>query len=294
MKDNFNLDKASRMILLTIAVIIIAVVSITSIVNSPTILDSDFTPYSYFIPAGTTNRRHNAVNEPYTTYVSLRSVECPGFITNLNPNGMSFQTNGVYAGRKSEIRFTHFLFTKEELYGDSGGGNETIKRGNLSQILRIQSTKSTPIQELTFSQLVDIQPTNSADPTGAYACYEIVAPFAFSYDNCNMDQDNKQIVILNSSNTCRITIKGVVNWYCAGVPGTDMDTDSRQDEGTISWNDHNTKHLTWIGRHNNSKKNTGSAGDLLGYGNNNTKFSIEVHTADGWKPVTWQQIYGIS
>jgi hypothetical protein len=73
-----------------------------------------------------------------------------------------------------------------------------------------------------------------------------------------------------------------------------MVTDSRLSEGTTAWSQHYGKHLTWVGNHNNSKKTSGTAGELIGYGNAATTFRIEYHSNGTWQPATWRGIYGIT
>lgn len=287
--DNRNFRNT---ISLSVAIICALILGIVGIINRPVTTEDDFGVDSYYIPIQQVPRKSSAQNESYASFVSLRSVECPGFGNNQTPAGATYTTNGVYAGRQASIKFSNFLFTRNELEGPSGTYN-SIKRATIANVLSL-NTDLEQIVDKKFDEMLNKSPTFSADPEGKIKCYEIVAPFAFSFENSNMDTERGKIVIMNMNRTCRITINNVANWYCAGTPGTEMETDSRKDEGHVTWLNHDNKHLTWVGKHNNSKKRSGSSGELIGYGNSDTTFTIEMHTDKGWEPIGWKEIYSLS
>lgn len=289
--QNHNMEKIRSNVLLVVSIFAIFIIGIVAIINRPVITDVDFSQSGYYVTQSTAPRRSSAVNESYESYISMRSVECPGVGVNMVPIGHVLNTNGVYAGRKHDIAFTNFLFTSNELYNDTYTYQQ-INRGTVASLLRLNTTLA-EIKECTYEEMIQQAPSYKGDANGVYQCYEIIAPFTFKYDNSNMESERNKIVIYNTSRTCRITIEDVDNWFCAGLPGQEMTVDSRMSEGPITWVQHGQKHLSFIGNHSNSIKKGGSAGELLGYGSANTKFTIEIHTDAGWQTTNWKQIYGI-
>ncbi len=247
-------------------IIIFAVFSANKANSDPNI----FVTGSYYTPRTTTKIGANEGNS-WSNFASGNKLECVG-ISNTTPIGTPISVNGA---TKYKI-IQYFPLSMEEL------GLST----NVVTINNIQSTL----------KLVDAASPTLGDSTELHLSphfqdyYEIIAPFAYTFDCSNVDEDRDTISILSSNRQVKIVFDGVANWFCAGPVGTETIYMNAGDDITCEWPEHCNHHATIIGSSRNAVKSGGSAGELIAYGTNSTKMTLYVVENGQWIIKSW---YGI-
>lgn len=204
------------------------------------------------------------VGSSYSDLNGIGRVSCPGIGNNI-PTGQLVSITGVTTAG-NHFNMVYLPYTAE----CSGISLTSLNKSNFS----------TYVKNSTSGLLSEMFNNASPNIDGKYT--EIVAPFAFVFEtsNLNFGEGTKEIVISNNAGNCKMIINGYVNWYCAGQVGTE--TDYSNIEPPAMWEDHEEHHMTRIGKGYDMYE-TGSAGDLIAYGNKDTTVIFKVYTEGGWK-----------
>lgn len=246
--------------------IIIFVVFAANKVNSD---PNSFVTGSYYTPKYTTKIGQNE-GSSWSNFASGNKLECEG-ISNTTPTETTITINGA---TKYKI-IQYFPFTMESL------GIET----NIATINTIQSTlKLTDAVNTTRGECTDLEV-----PAGI-EYYEIVAPFAFTFDCSNIDEDRTTLTIVSSNRQVKLVFTNIANWFCAGPVGTMTIYKNAGSDVRCEWIQHGDHHASIIGSSKNANKNGGSAGDLIAYGQEETKMTLYVVENGQWVEKSW---YGI-
>lgn len=188
---------------------------------------------------------------------------CPG-IDNTKPQG-TVQSVNVYGAQISCLPFT----TESSANSVYAG----LQTGTISL------STSDSITATTFCQQLE------AKEVEGY--YEIVAPFNFQWLVSNITDRDKDIVIRSRDGKYRMTVSGIVNWYCAGVPV------SAESDEVIGWGNHKNQHITRIGQ--GTDISTGFAGQLIAYGDESTTIAFDKmeYSEDGMSGWTSISLYDL-
>lgn len=216
-----------------------------------------------------------------SSYASLTAsgrVACPG-IDNTNPTGTKVSTTGVTA-YANKFGFVYLPFTSET----ANLNTKSLTKSTLSNAGLKSGSESS-----AYTVSEHLSGTSPSYPIGD-SYYEIIAPFAFSYNNNNLDSataDSDSILITNTKGNLRMIVKNVANWFCAGTYGTETRFSNIDDP--VAWEDHDTHHLCKLGSGSNDVTG-GSAGDLIGYGSADTTIEFQALTTSGWKTMNISNI----
>lgn len=202
----------------------------------------------------------------YDALITTGRVECPG-IGNDIPEGGLISTTGVTTSVNA-YSVVYLPYTQE----CSGIGLDSLNQSNFSTYV-----KKTDAKPLTVSEMFS---GGSTAHEGSYT--EIVAPFAFMFETSNVKVSNSenQIIISNRSGNCKMVITNPANWYCAGTVGTKTEFSNIEDP--CSWEEHGNHHMTRIG-YGYEGYDSGSAGDLIAYGNANTTIEFRCFADGKWQ-----------
>lgn len=147
---------------------------------------------------------------------------------------------------------------------------------------------------------------------GDYSFCELVAPFAFRFENNNTDKDVniETIVIVSADGNTRITFDNAANWFCAGPPTDTITLGEGLNEETgdvvnveANWYEHakvytetdadgtvteiQQTHYTIAGSSSNALVNGGSYGKVVGYADQDTTMKIEVRdNTNNWTTIS--------
>lgn len=103
-------------------------------------------------------------------------------------------------------------------------------------------------------------------------CYTLIAPFDFKFINANTD--GSTIIITNKAGTLRVTFSDVAGWFCASAI---LDPESVRAH---------TSHGTVVGNSPNSYVQGGYGGNLIGFGDYDTKVQCHQLSDGTWNPIT--------
>lgn len=260
------------------AIIIFAVFAANKVNSDP----NRFVTGSYYTPRNTTRVGANEGNS-WSNFASGGKLECAG-ISNTTPIGTPISINGA---TKYKI-IQYFPLTMEDM-----GLTTNIATINTAQsLLKLNDAASCTLGECSSLNvnptIVDMDASGDiSDPGGRY---EIIAPFAFTFDCSNVDRDRDTISIVSSNRQIKLVFEGISNWFCAGPVGTPTVYMNAGDDVTCGWNQHKDHHATIIGYSKNANKTGGSAGELIAYGNSGTKMTLYVVENGQWAIRSW---YGI-
>lgn len=199
----------------------------------------------------------------YDSLTKNGRLECPG-VDNNNPISGLIRTSGVTTSANF-YGVVNLPFTS----GCLNLGTSVLNKSNFSSYV-------SPTEGNT---LKDYFPNATCDIGGS--CYEIVAPFAYSYETCNfnVDVDTPTITITNANGSCKMIITNYANWFCAGRYGTKTSYSNTED--SAPWEEHENHHLTKIG-YGSSGYESGSPGDLIAYGNEYTTITFYAYHDGSW------------
>lgn len=223
---------------------------------------------SYYVPKDQAYNNDMAANQIFEEMNGSRSVHCPQ--TELK-RALAITPNSIASGNERSAYGVTCFPVNAYVTGmtDAITGPE-----KLDQITNISG-----VAPVTLTQL-------GAVDVGAQ--YELIAPFSFVFGNNNTDSD-KTIVLVSTTGNCRITFSNVSNWFCAGPVGTVSQTGSGTYENETSWDMHDGKHLSVMGKSNNAIVDHGSSGYVVGYGTTETTILVEKLTDDGYKPISLRE-----
>ena len=223
----------------------------------------------------------------YQQLIGSRAVQCP--VTELpKPNGTVVPVTSIWSSYYNHpYSVTHLFLTSSAIQKDSGA---TPHADNWRTVLNLSDASAS-----TGSQRVSTLFTTNLFTDNDYV--EIVAPFAFYFDNVNTSASeieesggyNEKIVIVNRSGNVRITFDYVANWFCAGPVGT-VTVAGTGSDGNKAWEDHYSAHHTVIGNSGNASVKGGIAGELIGYADANTLMTIEVYNGSRWVGCSLQDL----
>lgn len=239
---------------------------------------NQFTTGSYYTPRNTTKVGANEGNS-WSNFANGNKLECAG-IANTNAECTPISINGA---TKYKI-IQYFPLTMEEL----GLTTNVATMNTIQSVLNLQDVAGSKLGDSTGCQLVPMHSVTDGSNKGDY--YEIVAPFAFTFDCSNVDEDRRSITIVSSNRQVKLRLDNVANWFCAGPVGTETVYMNAGDDVTCEWIDHGEHHATIIGSSKNADKSGGSAGDLIAYGNDETTMTLMVVENGQWVTKSW---YGI-
>lgn len=207
----------------------------------------------------------------YDSLTKSGRLECPG-VDNNTPTGELVRTSGVTTS-SNFYGVTNLPFTKECL--------------NLGTNILNKSNFSSYVEDNMGPTLTGYFPSAQCNIGSSY--YEIVAPFAYSYVTSTFDvNESRSITLMNSSGTCKMIITNYANWFCAGKYGTQTKFSNVDDPA--DWEEHDNHHLTKVGYGSNGYE-SGSPGDLIGYGNESTETVFYAYTTDkGWTNISINQL----
>lgn len=244
---------------------------------------NQFVTGSYYTPKTTTKVGANEGNS-WSNFAKGNKLECAG-ISNTVPIGTPISINGA---TKYKI-IQYFPMTMEDL-----GINTNICTINTMQsTLKLVDEAGTMIggcTELNLSPTLYDESADKSDRGDDGGRYEIIAPFAFTFDCSNIDEDRTTVSIISSNRQVKIVFEEVANWFCAGPVGTQSVYKSAGDDISCDWKDHGDHHASIIGHSKNAVKSGGSAGDLIAYGTSSTKMTLYVVENGQWITKSW---YGI-
>lgn len=218
---------------------------------------------SYYVPIDQAISNDTAANELFDEMIGNRRVQCPITEPTMTSRPIYFGTFTSY--EKSKYGVQTYFIDDEATTLFNNYINSTDIEGLPTEI----KTSFNKNESVTFE---DINATADV--------IEIVAPFKFTFLNNNTDIGNS-IVIVNSKGNCKITFDNVTNWFCAGIYGTTMESGSGTYSNGTSWEQHQGNHLTIIGSSRNSKVGGGVAGNVIGYGNEETTITIHIKDDSG-------------
>lgn len=263
------------------AIIIFVVV----IVNRPNSDPNMFTSGSYYTPRTTTRVGLNEGNS-WSNFARGNKLECVG-LSNTTPEGTAISMNG--ATKYTIIQF--FPLTMEAL----NLSTNVVTINTAQSVLKLTDVVNARLGDTTELQLVptmteDSHSRSNEDKSDDGGRYEILAPFAFTFDCSNVDDDRTTLSIVSTNRQIKIVFENISNWFCAGPINTPTVYMNAGEDVTCNWGDHGDHHATIIGYSKNAEKTGGSAGDLIAYGSNNTKMSLYVVENGQWVKRSW---YGI-
>lgn len=253
-----------------ISALIIFVIFAANKVNSD---PNAFSTGAYYTPRMTTKVGDNEGNS-WSNFAAGNSLECPG-IGNTKPACTPISMNG--ATKYTIIQY--FPLTMEEL----GLTTNVVTLNTAQSVLNLQDVNNTILGDITGLQLVPMHSDNDD-------YYEIIAPFAFSFDCSNLDEDRRCITIVSSNRQVKIELNNVANWFCAGPVGTPTVYKNSGDDISCNWFDHGDHHATIIGSSKNANKSGGGAGDLIAYGDKSTTMTLSVIENGQWVMKSWYAI----
>ncbi|MCM1440111.1 MAG: hypothetical protein NC131_13050 [Roseburia sp.] len=250
-----------------ICALIIFVVFAANKVNSD---PNQFVGGAYYTPKQTTKIGINEGNS-WSNFAAGNSLECVG-LGNTTPDGTAVSMNGA---TKYKI-IQYFPLTMEAMNINTS----VVTLNTARDVLNPSDTAGCPIGA---SVACDVKPTH-----GDY--YEIIAPFAFTFDCSNIDENRDVLTIISTNRQVRITFEGLANWFCAGPPGTETVYKNAGDDVTCKWEQHGQHHASIIGSSKNADKNGGSAGDLIGYASGSTTMTLQVVQNGAWVTTSWSGV----
>lgn len=202
----------------------------------------------------------------YSSLTKTGRVECPG-LDNNTPEGELIRTSGATTSANF-YGVVYLPFTEDCL----NLGTTSINKSNVSKYI---PDTTGPTLTAYFE--------NASYPLGDN-CYEIVAPFAYSFVTTNFDvSNNNTITIINKSGTCKMIVSNPANWFCAGKYGTETVYSNTNDPAP--WEEHNNHHITKVGYGSNGYE-SGSPGDLIGYGNAGTEITFYAYSGGTWQNIS--------
>lgn len=215
------------------------------------------------------------VGSSYDDLNSIGRVGCPGIGNNM-PVGKLISITGVTT-TGNKFNAVYLPYTSE----CTGIELSSLNKSNYSTYVKLNDT----------GLLADTFDKGSPNIEGMYT--EIIAPFAYTFEvsNLNLGESTKEIIISNNAGNCKMIISGYVNWYCAGQYGTE--TKYSNVEPPAKWEDHEEHHMTRIGKGYDTYE-TGSAGDLIAYGNKDTVITFKVYTSGGWQTMSLFDVFKTS
>ena len=218
---------------------------------------------SYYVPMDQAISNDTAANELFDEMIGNRRVQCPITEPTMTSRPIYFGTFTSY--EKSAYNLQTYIV--DDWSTDLFDGY--INDDDLEAQINDATSKFNTVGTIKLS---DIECSGDV--------IELIAPFKFSFQNNNVDVGNS-IIILNSKGNCKITFDNVTNWFCAGIYGTSMENGSGTYSNGTSWENHQGNHLTIIGSSRNSKVSGGVAGNVIGYGNEETTITIHIKDASG-------------
>lgn len=237
---------------------------------------NQFITGSYYTPKATTKFGLNEGNS-WSNFASGNKLECIG-ISNTTPEGTPISINGATKYRIVQ----YFPLTMEAL----GLSNNVVTINTIQSTLKLVDEAGTTLGGSTDLQLVPTMNDDDAkDEDGGI--YEIIAPFAFTFDCSNVDADRNTMQIVSSNRQVKIVFEDIANWFCAGPVGTPTTYMNAGDDVSCNWNRHGDHHATIVGYSKNAVKSGGSAGELIAYGKASTKMTLYVVENGQWVKKSW-------
>ena len=274
------------LVLAFIGFVIIAVVTISN--TSADELTKTFSVDSYYVPKSEVDKAGSSALL-YQELIGTRTIQCPVTDLSQTRNGV-VSVLGLYGSSINKSAYNNIVFfLGQECYSDLVNlyrDGEEVSTKTLSLQFGLDAKILSSKEAVTIGKL--LHTSVITDGKGAISNpVELVAPFNFIFDNLNSNPD-KSIVILNKGGDIKITFSNVANWFCAGTYGTTMTVGNGKDSGNVcTWEEHNSNHLTIIGKSQNSEVTGGTAGDVIGYATVDTTVSIELRDSNGnWRPIS--------
>ena len=270
-------------IILGAAVISVAIIFVIFAANKVNDDPNRFVTGSYYTPKEVTKVGLNEGNS-WANFAGGNKLECVG-IGNTTPEGTRITINGATKYKVMQ----YYPLTMEAL----GINTNVVTISNFKSIIQPQDVAGGTLGESTGltlrPTLQDDDASSSKDSTAGDdgGRYEIIAPFAYTFDNSNIDNDRYTISIVSSNRQVKIVFEDIANWFCAGPVGTQTVYMNAGDDVHCNWSEHGDHHATIIGSSRNAAKSGGSAGDLIAYGKNSTKMTLYVVENGQWVKKSW-------
>lgn len=259
-------------VLAFIGFIILCVIYVFNV--NPERYTNTFNVGDYYAP-NSVNSAQNAA-EIYQDLSGGRRVTCPQIELKMSDNDISY-LSGIYLSTEVN-KYNNICFFIN--FNDLGVDNTVVtKSGFIDELNLIDSAVNNKKGVLIGNLIKDF--SESTTPN-----MEIVAPFKFIFNNINTTDLNNKIEIINSSGNCMITFENVVNWFCAGGPGTESENNENTDIIPEDWNNH--QHNSIIGNSANAVVTGGQAGQVIGYANASTKVTIYCRdtASSSWEEIS--------
>ncbi len=202
--------------------------------------------------------------EMYNSYTEGYKSACP-VVTPLKEEHLSDYSGVFTTGKQSLCGFTYMP------------AQDAIKMVDAKKLDAYDASEGISISAIAKSK-------DYAGSSAKIKYYTIIAPFTFSFVNSNTDEDTS-IVIESKHGNVKMEVTNILNWYCAGSPGTNTY------EGSLSydWEEHQKHHQTHIGG-SSKQVNSGSAGVVLGYAGEDSKIIFSIFDGIQYSPVTIQDL----
>jgi len=257
---------------LVIAILSAGLIAFIILKNYPGKIKKMTTTEDYYVTEETVERGTSDGSSYYAMNSNGR-LQCPG-LDNTSPKGSSLNVASL-RNNANQWLITKMPFTRETL----NFKYVSVTKDTVAQLDIKQGGKGT---------ITDIVDSPTLPLEGGY--YEIIAPFSYSFLNTNLDDSKSNtIIIKNANGTCRMTVENAANWFCAGTVGTETVYTNTSDTAPKSWAEHSQKHMTKIGA-SSTVKSSGSAGELIGYGDNDTVIKFEAYVNGAWGEVSLYEL----
>lgn len=254
-------------LLLGLAVICAIIIFVVFAANKANSDYNQFLTGSYYTPRTTTKVGAKEGNS-WSNFAGGNRLECPG-VDNTTPVGTRVSMNGA-----TKYNMLQYFPISMEVLGIS---NNVVTANSAQSVLQLIDEVGTTMGGCTS--------LNVAPSSGDYI--EIIAPFGYTFDCSNIDEERTTISIVSSNRQLKLVFDDVVNWFCAGPYGTQSVYMNAGEDIVCPWEEHGDHHSTIIGHSKNADISGGSAGDLIGYATDSTKMTLYVVENGTWVAKSW-------